>query len=134
MLVLDDLHFVSDPTCLDAVAALLDHVPERSRIVLSSREEPALPLARLRTQGRVLEVGAGDLRLDAEEAGALLRSAGVELDDAAVAELTERTEGWPAGLYLAALSLQAGGAGASRRSAARTGSWPTICGPSCCRG
>ena len=113
VLVLDDVHFVSDPTSLDAVAALLNSVPEGSRIVLSSREEPALPLARLRAQGRLLEVGVEDLRLNTEEAGALLRSAGVELDVAAIGELTGRTEGWPAGLYLAALSLHAGGSGVS---------------------
>src|SRR5512132_877945 len=53
VLVLDDLHFVSDPTSLDAVAALLNHVPERSQIVVSSREVPTLPLARLRAQGRL---------------------------------------------------------------------------------
>jgi LuxR family maltose regulon positive regulatory protein len=113
VLVLDDLHFVRDPTSLDAVAALLDHIPERSGIVLVSREEASLPLARLRTQGRVLEVGVDDLRLNPVEAAALLRSAGAELDLAAVEELTERTEGWPAGLYLAALSLQAGGSAVS---------------------
>ncbi|MDA0167386.1 LuxR C-terminal-related transcriptional regulator [Solirubrobacter ginsenosidimutans] len=113
VLVLDDVHFVTDPTSLDAVAALLNHVPEHSRIVLSSREEPGLPLARLRSQRRLLEVGVEDLRLNAEEAGALLRGAGVELDEPAIRELTERTEGWPAGLYLAALSLQAGGCGVS---------------------
>jgi LuxR family transcriptional regulator, maltose regulon positive regulatory protein len=59
VLVLDDLHFVRDATCLDAIAALIDSVPERSRMVVSSREEPDLPLARLRSQGRVLEIGAG---------------------------------------------------------------------------
>jgi LuxR family transcriptional regulator, maltose regulon positive regulatory protein len=111
VLALDDVHLVSDPTCMDAIAALIDHVPERSRIVLSSREEPALPLDLLRSQGRVLEIGAGDLRLSAEEAATLLRNAGVDLDAAAVSELVERTEGWPAGLYLAALSLQEGRAG-----------------------
>ena len=111
VLVLDDLHFVGDPTCIDAVAALIDHVPARSRIMVSSRHDPPLPLARLRSQGRVLEIGAGELRLSADEAAALLRNAGVDLDDSAVFELTERTEGWPAGLYLAALSLQAGGLG-----------------------
>jgi LuxR family maltose regulon positive regulatory protein len=112
VLVLDDLHFVSDPTSLDAVVALLDHVPERSQIVVSSREEPALPLARLRAQGRVLEVGADDLRLNVREASTLLHEASVDLDHADVSELTERTEGWPAGLYLAALSLRAGSSGA----------------------
>lgn len=109
VLVLDDLHLVSDPTSLDAVAALLDHVPDGSQIVVSSREEPPLPLARLRAQARVLEIGADDLRLDVEEATTLLHHAGVDLDAPAVAELTDRTEGWPAGLYLAALSLRAGG-------------------------
>jgi LuxR family maltose regulon positive regulatory protein len=111
VLVLDDVHLVSDPTCMDAIAALIDHAP-RSRIVLSSREEPALPLDLLRSQGRMLEIGAGDLRLSAQEAATLLRNAGVDLDDAAVSELVERTEGWPAGLYLAALSVQAGNVGA----------------------
>ena len=111
VLVLDDLHFVHDPTCIDVVAALLDHVPERSRIIVASREEPALPLPRLRSQGRVLEIAAGELQLSAQEAATLMRNAGVDLEDAAIAELTERTEGWPAGLYLAALSFQAGGFG-----------------------
>ena len=112
VLVLDDVHLVSDPTCIDVIAALIDHAPERSRIVLSSREEPALPLELLRSQGRFLEIGARDLRLNTEEAATLLRNAGVELDDAAVSRLVERTEGWPAGLYLAALSLQASSVGA----------------------
>jgi LuxR family maltose regulon positive regulatory protein len=113
VLVLDDLHFVHDPTSLDAVAALIDHVPEGSLIVVASREAPALPLPRLRVEGRALEIGADDLRMDVEEAAALLQNAGVELDAAAVSELNDRTEGWPAGLYLAALSLQAGGSGVS---------------------
>ena len=59
----------------------------------------------------MLEIGTDELRLDVEEAATLLRNAGVDCDDSAVAVLTERTEGWPAGLYLAALSLRAGGAG-----------------------
>ena len=109
VLVLDDLHFVRDSTSLDAVTALLAHVPEGSLIVVSSREAPPLPVARLRAQGGVHEIGADELRLNSKEAAALLRNAGVDLDDAAVVALTERTEGWPAGLYLAALSLRAGG-------------------------
>ena len=112
VLILDDLHFVQDPTSLDVVTALVDHVPERSLIVVASREVPELPLPRLRVQGRALEVGADDLRLNVEEAAALLRNAGVKIDASAVSELADRTEGWPAGLYLAALSLQAGGSGA----------------------
>ena len=112
VLVLDDLHFVDDPTCMDAVTALLDHVPDGSRMIVSSRAEPALPLPRMRSQGRVLEVGAGELQLSLEEATTLMRNERVDLDDASIAALMERSEGWPAGLYLAALSFQAGGFGA----------------------
>jgi LuxR family transcriptional regulator, maltose regulon positive regulatory protein len=108
VLVLDDLHAVSDPACLDAIAALLEHVPEGSQIVVATREDPELPLARLRAQDRVLEIGLDDLRLTKEEAAQLLRNAGVNLDLPEISDLTRRTEGWPAGLYLAALSLRAG--------------------------
>ena len=111
VLVLDDLHVVSNPSCLDVLAALCEYVPPGSQIAVASREEPALPLARWRTQGWLHEVGVTDLRLDEREAGVLLRDTGVELDPARVADLTARTEGWPAGLYLAALSLQAGAPG-----------------------
>jgi LuxR family transcriptional regulator, maltose regulon positive regulatory protein len=108
VLVLDDLHTVGNQSCLDALEALLRYVPAGSQIAIASREEPALPLARWRTEGQVDEIGVIDLRMDEQEAEQLLRVAGVELDGAEVIELTERTEGWPAGLYLAALSLQAG--------------------------
>jgi LuxR family maltose regulon positive regulatory protein len=108
VLVLDDLHTVDNQSCLDALEALLRYVPAGSQVAIASREEPALPLARWRTEGQVDEIGVVDLRMDEQEADHLLRVAGVELDEAEVIELTERTEGWPAGLYLAALSLQAG--------------------------
>ncbi|HEX5524714.1 MAG TPA: LuxR C-terminal-related transcriptional regulator, partial [Pedococcus sp.] len=114
VLVLDDLHTIGNPSCLDVVAALCEYVPSGSQIVIASRETPALPLARWRTRGWLQEIGVADLRLDEQEAQALLRGAGVELDAAQVADLTERTEGWPAGLYLAALSLQAGAPGTAR--------------------
>ncbi len=108
VLVLDDLHAVADPSCLDVLADLFEYVPAGSQIAIASREEPALPLARWRAQGSVHEIGVADLRLDEQEAQVLLEAAGVELDAGEVSELTERTEGWPAGLYLAALSMQAG--------------------------
>ena len=108
VLVLDDLHAVANPSCLDVLAALFEYVPSGSQIAVASREEPALPLARWRAQGSVQEIGVGDLRLDEREAKRLLEAAGVELDASELSELTERTEGWPAGLYLAALSMQAG--------------------------
>ena len=110
VLALDDLHAVANPACLDVLAELFRYVPAGSQIAIASREEPALPLARWRAQGSVNEIGVADLRLDEQEAGLLLAAAGVELDAGEVSELTERTEGWPAGLYLAALSMQAGAA------------------------
>ena len=113
VLVLDDLHAVGNPSCLDVLAELFQYVPAGSLIAVASREEPALPLARWRAQGRVHELGVADLRLDEQEAGLLLEAAGVELEAGELSELTERTEGWPAGLYLAALSIQAGAAGAT---------------------
>jgi LuxR family maltose regulon positive regulatory protein len=111
VLVLDDLHAVGNPSCLDVLAELFQYVPVGSLIAVASREEPALPLARWRTQGRVHELGVTDLRLNEQEARLLLDAAGVELEPGEVTELTERTEGWPAGLYLAALSMQAGADG-----------------------
>jgi LuxR family maltose regulon positive regulatory protein len=108
VLVLDDLHAVGNPACLDVLAALFEYVPAGSQIVVASREDPALPLARWRAHGLVHEIGVADLRLDEEEAGLLLEAAGVELQSDALSALTEHTEGWPAGLYLAALSLLAG--------------------------
>ena len=108
VLVLDDLHLVDNRSCLDVLAELVRYVPGGSQVAVTSREAPALPLARWRSQGWVQEIGVSDLRLDEQEAGLLLEAVGVELDPAQLSELTERTEGWPSGLYLAALSLQAG--------------------------
>ena len=110
VLVLDDLQAVANQSCLDVLAELFQNVPRGSQMAVASREEPSLPFARWRAQGRVQEIGVADLRLDEQEAGLLLDAAGVELDAGEVAELVERTEGWPAGLYLAALSMRAGAA------------------------
>jgi LuxR family transcriptional regulator, maltose regulon positive regulatory protein len=108
VLVLDDLHAVGNPACLDVLTALFAYVPAGSLIAVASREDPLLPLARWRAQGSVQEIGVGDLRLDEREAGLLMHAAGVELHGTELSELTELTEGWPAGLYLAALSIKAG--------------------------
>jgi LuxR family transcriptional regulator, maltose regulon positive regulatory protein len=110
VLALDDLHSVANPAALDMLTELVRYVPAGSQIAVTSRQEPPLPLGRWRAQGSVSEIGVADLRLDEEEAGLLLAAAGVELDAGEVSELTERTEGWPAGLYLAALSMRAGAA------------------------
>jgi LuxR family maltose regulon positive regulatory protein len=109
VLVLDDVHLLRNRECRDALSVLADHVPPGSRLVLAGRGEPPLRIARLRAEGQVLEIGPGDLVLSRPEAAALLRSAGVALGEDDVATLHQRTEGWPAGLFLAALYLREGG-------------------------
>ena len=109
VVVLDDLHVLDSRASLDAIEALTRHVPKGSQMALSARGGPVLPLAASRARGLVLEIGPDDLRMDEAEAGQLLSAAGLDLPDDRVAELTEQTEGWSAGLYLAALSLRARG-------------------------
>ena len=109
VLVLDDFHLLDNPACLDAIEALTGYVAEGSQLALSARGQPALPLAALRARGLALEVGPDDLRMDEAEARQLLSAGGLDLADDQVAGLTEQTEGWPAGLYLAALSIRARG-------------------------
>jgi LuxR family maltose regulon positive regulatory protein len=109
VLVLDDVHLLRDRECRDALSVLAEHVPAGSRMVLASREQPPLRLARLRAEGRVAEISVADLSLPKEQAAALLRAAGVTLAADELTVLHQRTEGWPAGLYLAALSLREGG-------------------------
>ena len=108
-LVLDDVHLLHNSECRAALSVLAGHVPAGSRLVLAGRAEPPLRTARLRAEGKLLEVGAGDLSLTVAEAASLLRAAGVQAGAEDVAELHRRTEGWPAGLYLAALSLREDG-------------------------
>jgi LuxR family transcriptional regulator, maltose regulon positive regulatory protein len=108
-LVLDDVHVLSDPGCRAAMPVLAEHVPDGSQLVLAGRDAPPLPIARLRAEGKVMEIGPGDLALTLAEASSLLHEAGITLTQDDMAELHRRTEGWPAGLYLAALSLRDGG-------------------------
>jgi LuxR family transcriptional regulator, maltose regulon positive regulatory protein len=107
--VLDHLELLDNLECLDAVAELAVRLPTGSQLVLASRRTPPLPVALLRAQGQIVEVGVEELAMDEQEAGALLEGAGVVLADAEVAELVGHTEGWPVGLYLAGLALKAGG-------------------------
>jgi LuxR family maltose regulon positive regulatory protein len=109
VLVLDDVHVLQDRECWVALSVLADHVPAGSRLVLAGRAEPPLRIARLRAEGRIVEIGPDDLSFTAEEASLLLRNAGLTLGEEDVAALQQRTEGWPAGLYLAALYLREGG-------------------------
>jgi len=109
VLVLDDVHLLHGTECRAALSVLADHVPAGSRLVLAGRDPPPLRIARLRAEGKILEIGPGDLSLTAAEAAALLRAAEVTLGEDEAAELHRRTEGWPVGLYLAALYLREGG-------------------------
>ena len=113
VLVLDDVHVLRNQECRAALSVLADHVPSGSRLVLAGRTEPPLRIARLRAENRILQIGPSELSLTQAEASSLLRNAGVVLGEADVAELHQRTEGWPAGLYLAALYLREGGPFAS---------------------
>src|SRR3954463_10625772 len=111
VLALDDVHAIDNPRCIDAIVALAGHVAEGSQLALSARDGSALPLGSLRTRGLGLELGPDDPRMDAHEARELLGASGLEITDEDVAELMQRTEGWPAGLYLAALSAGTTGVG-----------------------
>jgi LuxR family transcriptional regulator, maltose regulon positive regulatory protein len=107
VLVLDDVHELSSSQTLDAVASLALLVPDGSQLVLSGRAAPGVPLARIRASGHLLEIGPAELALRDSEARALLAAAGARLSDADADELNGRAEGWAAGLYLAALALEA---------------------------
>ena len=108
-LVMDHLELLENRECLDAVAELALRLPAGVQLALASRRSPALPVARLRAQGRMMEIGASELAMDQGEARALLDATGAGLSDPEVTELVGRTEGWPVGLYLAALAHKAGG-------------------------
>jgi LuxR family maltose regulon positive regulatory protein len=107
VLVLDDYHVLDAPPIDGVLAFLLEHQLPHLHLVIATREDPALPLARLRAQAQVTELRAADLRCTPAEATAFLNEAmGLHLVEEAIATLESRTEGWIAGLQLAALSLQ----------------------------
>ena len=107
VLVLDDYHLIEAPPVHASLGLLLDHLPGSLRLMLATRADPPLALARLRARGQLAELRERDLRFTPQEASALLREvAGPEVPDAVVAALEGRTEGWAAGLQLAALSLR----------------------------
>ncbi len=107
ILVLDDYHVIDDKRVDDAFTFLLDHLPPQMHLVITTREDPPIPLARLRARGQLTEVRAADLRFTPAEAADFLNQAmGLNLSAADVTALEARTEGWVAGLQLAALSLQ----------------------------
>jgi LuxR family maltose regulon positive regulatory protein len=122
LLVLDDYHALEAGPVDQLLAFLLDHLPAQLHLVVVTREDPPLPLARLRARGQLTELRAAELRFTAEEAAAFLnQQMGLKLSAAEIAALEARTEGWIAGLQLAALSMQ-GRSDTARFIAAFTGS------------
>ncbi len=107
VLVLDDYHLVDAEPVDEAIAFLLDHLPPQLHLIVTTREDPTFPLARLRARGQMTELRAADLRFTVDEAAAFLNEAmGLNLAAPDVAALDARTEGWIAGLQLAALSMR----------------------------
>jgi LuxR family maltose regulon positive regulatory protein len=107
-LVLDHAEAVTNKQCLNTIAEFALRLPPGWQLAMASRAGVPLPVARLRAQGRIVEVSAEDLAMGPEEASSLLEGAGAELGEASIHELLQRTEGWPAGLYIAALAIKAG--------------------------
>ncbi len=106
-LVLDDYHLVDNHDVDDGMGFLLEHLPRHVHVVISTRADPDLPLARWRGRGELVEIRAADLRFTSDEAVAYLNDVvGLGLTSEDVAALEERTEGWIAALQLAALSLR----------------------------
>lgn len=107
VLVLDDYHLIDDQQIDDALTFLLDYLPSPVHLVITTREDPSIPLARYRVRGQLTELRAADLRFTTEEtAGFLNQMMGLNLSTNDIHALEARTEGWIAGLQLAALSMQ----------------------------
>jgi LuxR family transcriptional regulator, maltose regulon positive regulatory protein len=106
-LVLDDYHVITDPSPHHHVMFLLEHLPPHMHLILATRADPPLPLSRLRARGQLAEVRADELRFETSEVRAFLHTVmGLDLSSEVIASLAHRTEGWIAGLQLAALALQ----------------------------
>lgn len=112
VITLDDYHVIDSPDVHASVKFLLDHLPPQVTLAVTTRADPPLPLARLRARGELLEFRAADLRFTTDEAEVFLNQVmGLELDldGDLVAALEDKTEGWAAGLQLAALSARGRG-------------------------
>jgi LuxR family maltose regulon positive regulatory protein len=107
VLVLDDYHVIDAQTVDQVLTFLLEHLPPQMHLVIATREDPQIPLARLRARSQLTELRATDLRFTSSEAAEFLNQAmGLDLSEEDIAALEDRTEGWIAGLQLAALSMQ----------------------------
>lgn len=106
-LILDDYHAVQNPAIHTGILFLLDHLPDSIHLIVATRTDPPWPLARFRARSRMIEIREKDMRFTIDEAAAFFnRTMGLALSASALAALEERTEGWAAGLQLAALSMQ----------------------------
>jgi LuxR family maltose regulon positive regulatory protein len=107
VLVLDDYHAIQNPVIHNGLGYLLEHLPPNLRLILATRADPSLPLARLRARDQLVELRTGDLRFTPEEVAQFLEQVmGLQLPAAELAILEARTEGWIAGLHMAALAIQ----------------------------
>jgi LuxR family maltose regulon positive regulatory protein len=106
LIAIDDAHRIADQACLDALAEFITYLPRGSQVAIAGREPVALPLARWRADGSMLEMGSPDLAMDEPEVAGLGRRLGLVLSPEASAQLTRQTEGWPALLALAALDTR----------------------------
>lgn len=107
LLVLDDYHLIGNPKIHEALEYFLDHQPPQVHLVITTREDPPLPLARMRARGQMTEIRAHDLRFTPQEAGQFFnQSMKLQLTPESVDDLESRTEGWAVGLQLAGLALQ----------------------------
>lgn len=104
LLVLDDAHLVRSKACWEILSFVIDHLPSGAQLVLSTREDPPLPLGKMRASGLVAEIRAPELALSRDEAGQLLRLHGRPVEDDTLQAMLTATEGWAAGLYLALLA------------------------------
>src|SRR3954451_20679927 len=105
VLILDDFHYLQSAACRDQVEFLIENLPEPAHLVIMTRSDPGLRLGRLRASGLLGEIRAEQLSFTSDEAAALLGVERVQLSETGLADLLGRTEGWPAGVYLASLSL-----------------------------
>jgi LuxR family maltose regulon positive regulatory protein len=106
VLVLDDAHLAANKVLRNVFDAVSEELPDGALIALASRAEPSLPIGRLRAQRALVEIRMHDLAMTPAEAAVLVQKAGLELEFEGVQTLVRRTEGWPAALYVAALSLR----------------------------
>jgi LuxR family maltose regulon positive regulatory protein len=107
VIMLDDIEVIHEPECRSALAWLAGHLPHHVRLAAAGRTPPPFQLARLRSQGALLEIGVAGLALTEQEAAVVLDGVGANLPEIRVAELARRTEGWPTGIHLAGLSVHA---------------------------